>query len=64
MDVIETVFTENKPSSEEEMQSIVMKIIEEIMKELTKLKKSFKYAVTVLLGQKFGTALNHYSIIV
>lgn len=36
-------------------------IIDEIMKELFKLKKLFKYAVTVFVQQKCGSAMNYGS---
>lgn len=61
MDVLDNHFMENKTSSEEEMQMISMRIIDDILKDLQKLKKAFKYAVTLFIGQKFGTAVNHSS---
>ena len=64
MDVIDSHFTDNKTCSEEEMQTISIRIIDDILKDLLKLKKSFKYAVTVFIGQKYGTAMNHSSFIV
>jgi len=36
-------------------------IVDEIMKELFKLKKLFKYAVTVFVQQKCGCAMNYGS---
>jgi len=36
-------------------------IIDEIMKELFKLKKLFKYAVTAFVQQKCGSAMNYGS---
>lgn len=43
---------------EEEMNDLSKKIIDEILKELLKTKKSFKYAVSCFLQQKNGCALN------
>ena len=36
-------------------------IIDELMKELFKLKKLFKYAITVFIQQKCGAAMNYGS---
>ncbi len=36
-------------------------LVDEIMKELFKLKKSFKYAITVFIQQKCGSSMNYGS---
>lgn len=45
----------------ENVDSYGYTIVDEIMKELLKLKKLFKYAVTVFIQQKCGCAMNYGS---
>jgi len=58
MDVIDKEFPSEKAIVEDEMNDLAKKIIDEILKELLKTKKSFKYAVSCFLQQKNGSALN------
>lgn len=58
MDVIDTHLKVDKVVVEDEMNDLSKKIIDEILKELLKTKKSFKYAVSCFLQQKNGSALN------
>ena len=45
----------------DQIDAYVNTIVDEIMKELFKLKKLFKYAVTVFIQQKCGCAMNYGS---
>ncbi len=57
-DVLEVHYQVDKKIVEEEMNDLSKKIIDEILKELLKTKKSFKYSVTCFIQQKNGSALN------
>ncbi len=45
----------------EQIDQYAQNIVDEILKELFKLKKLFKYAVTVFVQQKCGSAMNYGS---
>lgn len=56
IDVFENNFFENKILSDS--NELSRKLVDDTMKELFKLKKLFKYAVTVFVQQKNGAAMN------
>jgi len=59
---LEVHFPDEKAFAEDDMNDLCKKIIDEILKELLKTKKFFKYAVSCLCQQKNGAALNFWSI--
>jgi hypothetical protein len=56
IDVFENNFNDNKILSDADELS--RKLVDDTMKELFKLKKLFKYAVSVFVQQKNGSAMN------
>lgn len=49
----------DKPIYVDSMNELANKMTNDTMKELLKLKKMFKYSVTVLVQQKNGSAMNY-----
>ena len=56
IDVFENNFNDNKNVGN--VNELSRKLVDDTMKELFKLKKLFKYAVTVFVQQKNGSAMN------
>jgi len=56
IDVFENNFNDNKNVGN--VNELSRKLVDDTMKELFKLKKLFKYAVTVFVQQKIGSAMN------
>lgn len=49
----------DKPIYVDQINEFTNSIVDEILKELNKLKKLFKYSVTVFVQQKNGCAMNY-----
>ena len=56
IDVFENNFNDNKNVGK--INELSRKLVDDTMKELFKLKKLFKYAVSVFVQQKNGSAMN------
>jgi hypothetical protein len=56
--VVENCLQPDKPINVDQINEFTNKLVDDTMKELLKLKKLFKYAVTVFVQQKNGSAMN------
>jgi hypothetical protein len=61
LDVVENSVPPEKIIYLDQINEFTRSIVDEILKELLKLKKLFKYFVTVFVQQKNGSAMNYGS---